>query len=259
MELHFHKYQGTGNAFILIDNRSLKFPVSTELTRRLCHRKFGIGADGLILIQDHEELAYKMIYFNPDGSQSLCGNGSRCGFAFARELQLAGKKATFETTDGVHQIKLEAGLIHFQISDVSNPKKLSGGEWYLHTGSPHHIVLSEDLNDLDIRVSGRQIRYSESYSDQDGTNVNFAQLLPDKVKIRTYERGVEDETLSCGTGATAAGLLAGSLGYKSPVTVETEGGELKIFFEKTKNKFTNIWLAGPAEKVFSGKITICTS
>ncbi|MBC6401037.1 MAG: diaminopimelate epimerase [Ekhidna sp.] len=256
MKLYFHKYQGTGNDFILIDDQTLEFPVSAALIERLCDRKFGIGADGLILIQDHEELDYKMIYFNSDGSQSLCGNGSRCGFTFARDLNLVDKKATFETTDGVHQIKLEKGLIHFQLFDVSNSKKLSEKEWYLNTGSPHHIVLSESLNELDLRQAGRQIRYAKSYSGQNGTNVNFAQLLPDRVKIRTYERGVEDETLSCGTGATAVGLLAGNLGYKSPVIVETKGGELKIFFEKGNDKFTNIWLAGPAEKVFSGSITI---
>ena len=256
MELYFHKYQGTGNDFILIDDRSLEFPVSIALIKKLCDRKFGVGADGLILIQNHEELAYKMIYFNPDGSQSLCGNGSRCGFAFARELKMADKEAAFETTDGVHKIKLEGGLIHLQLFDISGAKKLSEKAWYLNTGSPHHILLTEELNKLDVRALGSQIRHSESYSSQNGTNVNFAQLLPNKVRIRTYERGVEDETLSCGTGATAVGIIAGKLGYKSPVSVETNGGELKVFFEKDNDKFTNIWLAGPVEKVFSGSITI---
>ena len=256
MKIEFHKYQGTGNDFILIDDRAEKTNLTKKAVEKLCDRKFGIGADGLILIQNHPVLDYQMIYFNSDGSQSLCGNGSRCGFAFARTLGMVELGATFETTDGVHRIKYEDGLIYFQLYDVSEKSKLSDKEWYLNTGSPHHIVLSEAIEDLDVKAEGSAIRYSEPYFGQNGTNVNFAQLLPDKVKIRTYERGVEDETLSCGTGATAVGLLAGSLGYKSPVIIETEGGDLKILFTKEGEKFTDIWLAGPAEKVFSGSIII---
>jgi len=255
-EIQFHKYQGTGNDFILIDDRSENFPTSKELVQKLCDRKFGVGADGLILIQNHPELDYRMVYFNSDGSQSLCGNGSRCGFAFARLLGMVDSEAIFETTDGIHKIKLEGGLIHFQLFDVSEKNKLSDHEWYLDTGSPHHIVFSESIDRLDVKAQGSAVRYSDRYSSQNGTNVNFAQLLPNKVKIRTYERGVEDETLSCGTGATAVGLLAGSMEYSSPVTVETAGGELKVFFKKENEHFTDIWLAGPAEKVFAGSIFI---
>jgi len=256
MEVTFHKYQGTGNDFILIDDRAEEFPVSDSLVKSLCDRKYGIGADGLILIQHDQSLDYRMVYFNSDGSQSLCGNGSRCGFAFARKLGLAGDHATFETTDGIHQIKLQNELIHFQLFDVSEQSRVSEKEWYIETGSPHHIVLSDEFDQLDVKKDGSSIRYSNTYSGQNGTNVNFAQLLPDKVKIRTYERGVEDETLSCGTGATAVGLLAGTLGYESPVSIETEGGNLKIFFQKNKDKFTDIWLAGPAVEVFAGSISI---
>ena len=256
MILNFHKYQGTGNDFILIDDRAESFPASDSLIQMLCDRRFGIGADGLILIQNHPEYDYRMVYYNADGSQSLCGNGSRCGFAFAQALGMVQDAATFETTDGIHQIKSSDGLIHFQLFDASMPKNLGEDTWYLDTGSPHHIVLSDNVSQQDVVSEGRTIRYSEAYSSQNGTNVNFAQLLPDKVKIRTYERGVENETLSCGTGATAVGLLAGLLGRQSPVSIETEGGNLSISFEKAGEKFTNIWLAGPAEKVFEGSVSI---
>lgn len=256
MKLQFSKYQGTGNDFILIDNRDQSFPTNTELIKKLCDRRFGIGADGLILIQDHSELDYRMVYFNSDGSQSLCGNGSRCGFAFSQTLGIVNKAATFETTDGIHKIKEENGNIHFQLFDVKEIKKLNDREWYINTGSPHHIVLREDLENLNIVGEGRKIRNRSEYSGQNGTNVNFAQLLQDRVKIRTYERGVEDETLSCGTGATAVGIMAGNLGFPSPVKIQTQGGTLNVSFKKEDSIFTNIWLAGPAEKVFEGSVTI---
>ena len=256
MILNFHKYQGTGNDFILIDDRNESFPATPELIQRLCDRRFGIGADGLILIQNHTNLDYRMVYFNADGSQSLCGNGSRCGFAFASTLGIVKDSAIFETTDGTHQIKQQNGLIHFQLFDAPLPKQLSEHEWYLDTGSPHHIVSTEDVTQENVITKGREIRNSATYSSQNGTNVNFAQLLPNGVKMRTYERGVEDETLSCGTGATAVGLLAGMLGRSSPVFVETEGGNLSVSFEQVGDKFVNIWLAGPAVKVFEGTASI---
>ncbi|WP_420317782.1 diaminopimelate epimerase [Ekhidna sp.] len=256
MKLNFTKYQGTGNDFILIDDLNLTFPAEFDLIQKLCDRKFGIGADGLILIQNHPELDYRMIYFNSDGSQSLCGNGSRCGFAFAKTLGLVEQMATFETTDGVHQIKEKNGLIHFQLFDVNEIMQLNDTEWFINTGSPHHIVQEKEVDRIDIVSLGRQIRNGSAYSSQNGTNVNFAQLLQDKVKIRTYERGVEDETLSCGTGATAVGIMAGKLGYSSPVHIQTKGGDLKVLFTQKEGQFTDIWLAGPAEKVFEGSVII---
>lgn len=256
MKLSFTKYQGTGNDFILIDNRSENFPQDITLIQKLCDRRFGIGADGLILIQNHPDLDYRMVYFNSDGSQSLCGNGSRCGFAFAQSLGIVSSQATFETTDGVHEIKQKDGQIHFQLFDVEKVNQLSDEEWFINTGSPHHIVIVSDNSQTDIVAEGRKIRNSPAYLGQNGTNVNFAQLLQDKVKIRTYERGVEDETLSCGTGATAVGLMAGKLGYKSPINIQTQGGQLSVFFKQEGDRFTDIWLAGPAEKVFEGSVTI---
>lgn len=256
MTVHFTKYQGTGNDFILIDDRNNSFPTSDTIIQSLCDRHFGIGADGLILIQNHPTLDYRMVYFNSDGSQSLCGNGSRCGFAFAQSLGMAKSKATFETTDGIHEIKELDGLIHFQLLDTPEPTTINESEWFINTGSPHHIKVVEQVAEENIKSEGRRIRNLPAYSGQNGTNVNFAQLLQNRVKIRTYERGVEDETLSCGTGATAVGLLAGTLGYKSPVQIETEGGDLMVSFQLSGNKFTNVWLAGPAKKVFEGSVTI---
>ncbi|MEQ9465987.1 MAG: diaminopimelate epimerase [Ekhidna sp.] len=256
MKLSFSKYQGTGNDFILIDDRSEDFPQEIALIQKLCDRRFGIGADGLILIQNHPALDYRMVYFNSDGSQSLCGNGSRCGFAFAQALGIAKNEASFETTDGIHKIRQENGAIHFQLFDVDKVDQLNEQEWFIHTGSPHHIVIISKDSKIDIVAEGRKIRNSPTYSGQNGTNVNFAQLLQDRVKIRTYERGVEDETLSCGTGATAVGLMAGKLGYQSPVKIQTLGGELSVSFKWDGNHFSDIWLAGPAEKVFEGSITI---
>lgn len=250
----FSKYQGTGNDFILIDNRDLKFSPTPKQVSNLCDRKFGIGADGLILIENHPSLDYQMIYFNSDGTQSLCGNGSRCGFAFARSLGIVDNNATFETTDGIHQIKLENGLVHFQLFDVASLKK-ENADWYVNTGSPHYIKIIEDTEAINVVEEGRSIRNLPTFSRQNGTNVNFAQLLQDGVKIRTYERGVEDETLSCGTGATAVAIVAGELGQRSPIKIKTRGGDLFVSFKKKGDTFSDIWLAGPAEKVFEGTIT----
>lgn len=255
MNFTFSKYQGTGNDFILVDNRDKYLNLTPKQIQLLCNRKFGIGADGLILIENHPSLDYKMIYFNADGSQSLCGNGSRCGFAFARSLGIVETNATFETTDGIHEIKLEDGLIHFQLFDVDQLKR-EESDWYVNTGSPHYVKIVDDTSAVDVVEEGRSIRNLATYSRQNGTNVNFAQLLQDAVKIRTYERGVEDETLSCGTGATAVAIVAGELGRKSPVKIETMGGDLFVSFEKEGDRFSNIWLAGPAKKVFEGNISI---
>jgi diaminopimelate epimerase len=255
MQLHFYKYQGTGNDFIVIDNRALHFPKDTATIERLCDRKFGIGSDGLILIENHPTLDYRMVFYNPDGSESLCGNGSRCGFAFARKLGMVRDTATFETTDGVHQAKLSGDEISFSLFDNKGIDAF-GADYYVHTGSPHYVKLVDHLDAVDLRTEGRMIRYSEQFIGQNGTNVNFAQLLPDRVRVRTYERGVEDETLSCGTGVTAVGLVASGLGFNSPVTIETKGGNLTVSFQKNGVSFTDIWLTGPVALVFEGTIEI---
>ncbi len=256
MEISFSKYQGTGNDFILIDNRAETFLKKPDVIAKLCDRKFGIGADGLILIENHSDLDYQMIYFNADGTQSLCGNGSRCGFAFAKSLGLVKDIARFETTDGIHDIKEENGTILFGFSPIADKVRDEGNDKYLDTGSPHHVRFVNNVDGIDVLTEGRRIRNLSVYSGQNGTNVNFAQLLPDGIKMRTYERGVEDETLSCGTGATAVALIASQQGLKSPVKLETEGGTLTVSFEHNDGFFENIWLAGPAEKVFDGTVNI---
>ncbi len=256
MVLKFAKYQGTGNDFILIDNRENVFPKEQQTITSLCDRKFGIGSDGLILIENHPELDYKMIYYNADGTKSLCGNGSRCGFAFAQQLGMVDDTARFETTDGIHDIKEEDGIIHFGFPPIENIIKEEGEDMYLDTGSPHHIRFVDDVNTVDVYSEGKKIRNMSVYSSQNGTNVNFAQLLPEGIKMRTYERGVEDETLSCGTGATAVALVASQRGLESPVNLETKGGTLSVSFETGDGVFENIWLAGPAKKVFEGTVEI---
>jgi len=255
MQIHFSKYHGTGNDFILIDNRKSEFQKGINLIQQLCDRNFGIGSDGLILIEDHPSLDYRVVFFNPDGSESLCGNGSRCGFEFARSLGMVKEIASFETTDGVHQARLSDGLIGISLHNVSTVEK-NGNDFYLDTGSPHYVSIVEDIDTVDVIKLGREIRYSKSYSSQNGTNVNFAQLLHDRVLVRTYERGVENETLSCGTGVTAVALVAAELGHRSPVSVETSGGNLRVEFIKTEAGFEGIWLTGPVKFVFKGAVDI---
>ncbi len=256
MKISFHKYQGTGNDFVMIDDRSGSFPISdTALISHLCDRKMGIGADGVILVQNHASLDFKMVYFNPDGSQSLCGNGSRCAVAFAKSLELIGEKCTFETTDGIHDAYFEGDIVHFHLHDVKMTTR-KGDDWFINTGSPHHIELTGNLNDIDIIKEGSTIRYSEEYKPA-GTNVNFVALAKDHISVRTYERGVEGETLSCGTGVTACALAASFMNYSSPVTVKTKGGKLSVSFTQTEDEsFENIYLAGPAKKVFEGAVEV---
>ena len=255
MQLHFSKYHGTGNDFILIDNRKDDFPKTTTIIRHLCDRKFGIGSDGLILIEKHATLDYRMVFYNPDGSESLCGNGSRCGFTFAQTLGMANSKASFETTDGIHHAEQLGENVRISLLDIESLKE-DGKGFYLHTGSPHYVEIVDDLDKVEVIEEGRRIRYSETYSSQNGTNVNFAQLLQDRVLVRTYERGVEDETLSCGTGVTAVALVVSQIGLDSPIDIETSGGNLRVEFAKIDDGFQDIWLSGPVKFVFKGTIDI---
>ena len=208
MKLEFFKYQGTGNDFIMIDNRQKIFSQEdTKLIGELCDRRFGIGADGLILIENHSGCDFKMIYFNSDGSQSLCGNGGRCAVAFAKYLGIIESKATFEAIDGLHYATIDEDYVKLQMHDVSSVKKISD-DLFLDTGSPHHIKMTDSLKSLDVKTEGAKIRYSDRYGES-GTNVNFVSKdSTDTFSIRTYERGVEDETLSCGTGVTAVATAA---------------------------------------------------
>lgn len=240
----------------MIDDRQEAFPVDNkELIVFLCDRKMGIGADGLILIRNHPALDFKMIFFNPDGSQSLCGNGSRCAIAFARGLGMIRDTTAFETTDGEHDGYFEEGVPHFHLHDVSKTEQLGSSDFFINTGSPHFIRIVDEVSAVPILEEGRKIRYASEFS-PGGTNVNFLQKNQDSITVRTYERGVEDETLSCGTGVTASALAAGLLGYSSPVSVKTKGGNLKVTFNKSGDRFTDIYLSGPATKVYEGTIDV---
>jgi len=236
MQIEFFKYQGTGNDFVILDNRRQSFDKNdTKLIAKLCDRKFGIGADGLILLENHPSCDFKMVYYNSDGRESsMCGNGGRCLVAFAKLLGIIDQNANFEAIDGFHQAYIENDLIHLKMQDVASVENYTN-HVFLDTGSPHHVTLVKD--------------YFEK-----GTNVNFVeQVDTDIFSVRTYERGVENETLSCGTGVTAVALAMHHMKKSSEaVRLLTPGGELKVVFKKTTKGYEDIYLIGPACMVFKG-------
>ncbi len=257
MELEFYKYQGTGNDFILIDNRKSIFPENNiQLISALCSRKFGIGSDGLMLVNYSQEFDFELVFFNPDGSQSLCGNGSRCAVRFANDLGIIKDKTIFMAYDGPHEAQVLDTEIHLQMHDVPSFQSLEDG-FFADTGSPHFVAKMETVEALDILEAGSKIRYDKRF-EPSGTNANFIEMIGNEsIKVRTYERGVENETLSCGTGVTASAIYAHELGVQSPVRVQTKGGNLSVKFTKQENKgYTDVWLIGPAVKVFKGFINI---
>lgn len=265
--MNFHKYHGTGNDFVLIDDRAQVFDASDRARiAHLCHRRFGIGADGLILLRNKAGFDFEMVYFNADGNpSSMCGNGGRCTVAFAKFLNLIDSETRFLAVDGPHNARIAPdGLVHLRMIDVAAPQPADVGEEdvFLHTGSPHHVHFldpeeSPPLAEFNVFAAGHDIRYDQAY-DPAGTNVNFVEVPADPTHpwpVRTYERGVENETLSCGTGVTAVALAASQRGAVSPVRLSTPGGELAVSFElRPDGGFTNVWLSGPAVRVFSGAV-----
>jgi diaminopimelate epimerase len=257
MKIHFHKYQGTGNDFIIIDNRnwSLTAP-GIDKIKFLCDRRFGIGADGLMLLNPKTGYDFEMKYYNADGRESsMCGNGGRCMVKFAYHLGMHKNKYHFMAVDGAHEAEIDDdGTVNLKMKDVNGIKEYHG-DHILDTGSPHYVKLVGDVMDYDVFTKGMDIRYSSDFA-KDGINVNFVeQKKPDEIIVRTYERGVEDETLSCGTGVTASALVFyhNDVGYND-VTVITKGGKLTVKYDRIgENLFQNIWLCGPAEKVFEGE------
>ena len=258
MKFTFYKYEGTGNDFIFIDNRENSFPkTDIKLIEKLCNRRFGIGADGLILLENDAETDFRMVYYNSDGNQSsMCGNGGRCIVAFAKSLNLIDDQTTFLATDGLHHAYiLENGIISLGMKNVDEVK-IESDYVFLNTGSPHHVILVDDLDNYDVKTNGAKIRYSDLYG-KAGSNVNFVKQLSDNhFRLRTYERGVEDETYSCGTGATAAAIAMNAIGKTNShkIELDVEGGKLEVSFEKVGTTYTNVFLKGPATFVFEGEI-----
>lgn len=262
MKLIFYKFHGTGNDFIMVDNRNMSFSKNdTKLISHLCHRRFGIGADGLILLENSEDPKedFKMVYYNSDGNlSSMCGNGGRCLVAFAKFLNIIKDEAVFTAIDGQHKAVIKDKLVNLKMKDVV-AQNLNEAELFLDTGSPHHIIFSEEVANINVKEEGAGIRYSKKYESGGGTNVNFVQQsTEDEFLVRTYERGVEDETYSCGTGVTAVALAVHATGRAKSreISLKTPGGDLKVTFEPEGETYRNIWLKGPAEFVFKGEVDV---
>jgi diaminopimelate epimerase len=256
MNLEFYKYQGTGNDFIMIDNRSKKFPKkNVALITKLCNRNFGIGADGVILVENDSTFDFKMIYFNADGSQTFCGNGGRCAVAFAKYLEIINTETNFIAVDGEHLATIENGIVSLKMIDVERVE-LKNDAVYAYTGTQHHVELVDDLNNFPVLEKGREIRYSYN---EPGSNVNFAEQINDSTfRVRTYEKGVENETLACGTGVTAVAIAMHKTGKtkNNSISLPVEGGNLEVSFIEENGIYTNVFLKGPATFVFKGNIKI---
>ena len=257
MKFHFYKYQGTGNDFVILDNRTGEYSsISKEQVNHICNRRFGIGADGLMLLNNKPGYDFEMIYYNADGGESsMCGNGGRCLVKFAHEMGIRKSLYHFTAVDGEHEAEIDDdGTVSLKMQDVSNIKN-DDGDFILDTGSPHLVKLVNDVMNYDVFKKGRDIRYSDEFA-KEGINVNFVENKSDhEIIVRTYERGVEDETWSCGTGVTASALVSyhNEIGYND-VTVFTKGGKLVVEYDRTGDDcYKNIFLCGPAEKVFEGE------
>lgn len=271
MKIHFYKYQATGNDFVVIDNREGRFSFSIPQIKKICDRRFGIGADGLMLIEKHPDLDFNLVYYNNDGSQSLCGNGSRAAVLMASFLGMLHGPTQFNAYDGMHDAELvNSEIVRLKMNDVTEAKKV-GEDIFINTGSPHHLRFVKNVEAYPVVEEGRKIRNSERYSPA-GVNVNFIELRTNNtIYVRTYERGVEDETFSCGTGVTAAALAASFYGYQSPVQIQVKGGELSVEFKSASlpdgqvqsdlpadesGTFHDIFLVGPAKMVFEGDLEL---
>ena len=260
MKVHFSKYHGTGNDFILLDSRKNVIPELTSgQIARLCDRHFGIGADGLILLGESESYDFKMVYYNSDGKEgTMCGNGGRCAVSFAQSGGWIGEQCSFEASDGIHHAKIHPNeIVELSMNNVHHIEDTPHGI-FMDTGSPHLVKFVDGLDTFDVFSEGKKLRYHSDFPE--GCNVNFVEVGSASIYVRTYERGVENETLSCGTGVTASALAA-ALSYqdrRSPLQVKTIGGMLSVQFQKDQKAahFSNIILSGPTEFVFQGSITL---
>lgn len=256
MKVHFYKYQAAGNDFVLIDNRDKKLVLTNQQVANITDRRFGVGADGVILVDNDSQANFNITYINPDGSQSLCGNGCRTAVDLASRLGMTNGKISFNAYDGIHRAEiLPDGQIKIQMNDVEAMEEVFDG-YSLDTGSPHFVKFIKDLDTFPVFEEGRKMRYDKHFPK--GTNANYIEEKGNNsVALRTYERGVEEETLACGTGATAAALAASKKGYSSPVTLFTRGGTLKVDFKtRPSGGFSDIYLTGPAKMVFEGELEL---
>ena len=256
MKIKFQKYESGGNDFVLIDDRNNIYNLSPEKIRNICSRNFGVGSDGLILLKVSSVADIKMCYYNSDGLPStLCGNGTRCLFSFSLSLGIIKKIAKIETSEGIYTVTISnKNLVSLKMKNIDDII-LFDNKAYLNSGSPHHIEMTKDLNKVSVKKTGSSIRFSKRYF-PDGTNVNFCNKISDKIfEIRTYERGVEDETLSCGTGATAVAIAVHAMGLttENEIIIQTRGGELIISFETSQTGYKNIYLKGTTRFVFKGE------
>lgn len=257
--LRFSKYDGAGNDFVMIDNRENDIHLSREQIKTLCHRRHGIGADGLIMIENHTSLDFRMVYYNSDGNEStMCGNGGRCIVAYAKELEVIKDTCRFMAIDGAHDASVHGENVVLGMTPVGKVEEIDLG-YVLDTGSPHYVKLVNDVTSIDVRKEGGAIRYGDTFG-KEGINVNFVEYLGGQnAKIRTYERGVEDETFACGTGATAAAIALhyGGIIKANEVILDAVGGRLKVTFTKDEQtRYSNIWLEGSARKVFEGEVLV---
>lgn len=264
MTLSFYKFEGTGNDFIMLDGRNADYSFLTQpVIERLCNRHFGIGADGLIILTPAENADFKMVYYNSDGrTSSMCGNGGRCITAFANYLGLIQGTAAFTAIDGPHESTINKAEGHawdvsLKMIDVNGFEKI-GADYYLNTGSPHYVRFVGNVDTVNPVAEGRAVRYNSRFA-AEGTNVNFVATNNGVIDVRTYERGVEDETLSCGTGVTAAAIAAHLHGIENEhntYTIQTTGGNLRVHFIHQNGQFTDVWLSGPVKFVYQGTVEV---
>lgn len=257
--MKFQKFQANGNDFILINEFVESSNLNSGNIKKLCDRHYGIGADGIMLLKPSDEYDFEMLFFNSDGNKAeMCGNGGRCIAAMAFIEKIAREKMCFNAPDGVHNAVIEKEIIPLikyyialKMVDVNKIEKFNG-YYFLNTGVPHYVEFVHDIDKLNVFERGRSIRFDKQFGPK-GTNANFVEIRDDEIFVRTYERGVENETLSCGTGVTAAAIASFIEFGKKDLIIKTNGGDFRVDFDQKEHGFSNIWLKGPAEKIFTGE------